>query len=113
MIKSYNPRHFEQFDPLPTYVAITEQYELLAKTKTGYTLQLAKLTIGKSISAGNQLCHVLFASLSDHGKRRAVVRTRVSGHERVFSAIMNAMLEVDVEFKSVTPCHSDMMLTAL
>ena len=65
------------------------------------------------MSAGNQLCHVLFESFSDHGERRAVARTRVSGYERVFSAVMKAMLEVGVEFESVTPCHSEMMLTAL
>lgn len=66
MISNYNPRPFEQFNPLPEYVAITEQYELLAKTKTGYTNTLAKLTIDKSVSAGNRLTHVLFEVLSDH-----------------------------------------------
>ena len=113
MIKNYNPRPFEQFTPLPTYVVITEQYELLAKTKTGYTIKLAKLTIGKSMSAGNPLSHALFESFSDHGERMAVARTRVSGNGRVFSAVMNAMMEVGVEFESVTPCHSEIMLTAL
>ena len=113
MIKNYNPRPFEQFNPLPTYVAITEQYELLAKTKTDYTIMIAKLTVGKSISAGKQLSHALFESFNDHGERRAVARTRVSGYERIFNAVMNAMLEVGVEFESVTPCHSEMLLTAL
>ena len=113
MIKNYNPRPFEQFTSLPTYVAITGQYELLATTKTGYTIRLAKLTIGQSVSAGNQLTHVLFESFSDHGERRAIARTRVSDNARVFIAVMNAMLEVSVEFESVTPCHSEMMLTAL
>lgn len=113
MIKNYNPRPFEQFTSLPTYVAISEQYELLATTKSGYTIRLAKLTIGQSVSAGNQLTHVLFESFSDHGERRAIARTRVSGNERVFIAIMNAMLEVGVEFESVTPCHSEIMLSAL
>ena len=113
MIKNYNPRPFEQFNSLPTYVTLTERYELLAKTKTGYTITLAKLTIGKSVSAGNQLSHVLFESFSDHGERRAVARTRVNGYERVFVAVMNAMMEVGVEFESITPCHSEMMLTAL
>ena len=113
MIKNYNPRPFEQFISLPTYVAISGQYELLAMTKTGYTIRLAKLTIDQSVSAGNLLSHVLFESFSDHGERRAIARTRVSGNERVFIAVMNAMLEVGVEFESVTPCHSEMMLTAL
>ncbi len=113
MIKNYNPRPFERSNPLPTYVAITEQYELLAKTKTGYTITLAKLTVGKSVSAGNQLSHALFEGFTDHGERMAVARIRVSGYERVFNAIMNAMMEVGVEFESVTPCHSEIMLTAL
>ena len=47
MIKNYNTRPFEQSIPLPTYVAITEQYELLVKTKTDYIIRLAKLTAGK------------------------------------------------------------------
>lgn len=113
MIKNYNPRPFEQFNPLPTYVAITEQYELLAKTKAGYTITLAKLTVGKSVSAGNQLSHALFEGFTDHGERMAVARTRVSGYERVFNAVMNAMMEVGVKFEAVTPCHSETMLTAL
>ena len=113
MIKNYNPRPFEQFNPLPTYVAITERYELLAKTKNGYTIRLAKLTIGQSVSAGNSLAHALFESFNDHGERRAVARTRVSGYERVFNAVMSAMMEVGVEFESITPCHSEVILTAL
>ena len=67
----------------------------------------------KSVSAGNPLTHVLFESFSDHGERRAIARTRVSGQEREFIAVMNAMLEVGVDFESVTPCYSEMMLTAL
>ncbi len=113
MIKNYNPRPFEQPNPLPTYVVITERYELLAKTKTGYTITLAKLTIGQSVSAGNQLTHALFESFNDHGERRAVARTRVSGYERVFNAVMNAMMEIGVEFEVVTPCHSEILLMAL
>ena len=113
MITNYNPRPFEQFNPLPTYVAISEQYELLAQTKTGYTIRLAKLIIGQSVSAGNPLTHAVFESFSDHGARMVVTRTRVSGHERVFNAVMNVMMEAGVEFESVTPCHYKMMLSAL
>ena len=113
MIKNYNPRPFEQFNPLPTYVVIIGLYELLAKTKTGYVIKLAKLTVSKSMSAGNQLSHILFESFSDHGERRAVAGTRVNGYEHVFAAVMDAMLEVGVKFESVTPCHFEMMLTAL
>ena len=113
MVRNYNPRPFEEFSSLPIYVVITEQYELIAKTKTGYTIRLAKLTIGKSVSAGNQLCHVLFESFSDHGERRAIAKTRMSNNERVFNAIMKAITEVGVEFESVTPCHSEIMLSAL
>ena len=113
MIKNYNPRPFEQANSFPSYVTVTERYELLAQTKNGYVITLAKLTIGKSVSAGNPLTHVLFESFNDHGERTAVARTRVSGYERVFSAVINAMMEVGVEFESITPCHSEMMLIAL
>ena len=113
MIKNYNPCPFEHFNALPNYVIVTEQYELLAKTKTGYVIKLAKLTVGKSMSAGNLLIHVLFESFSDHGERRTVARTRVSGYERVFNAVVNAMMEIGVEFESIAPCHSEVMLTAL
>ena len=113
MIKNYNPRPFEQLNPLPAYVDVTDRYELLAKTKSDYTITLAKLTVGNSVSAGNTLTHALFESFSDHGERMAVVRTRVSGYERVFNAVMNAMMEAGVEFESVAPCHFEVMLTAL
>ena len=113
MIKNYNPRSFEQLNSLPPYMVITEQYELLAKTKTGYIITLAKLTVGQSKSAGNPLNHVLFESFSDHGERMAVARTRIIGHGHVFSAVMNAMMEIGVEFESVALCHSETMLTAI
>ena len=113
MIKNYNPRPFEGFSTLPTYVAVTERYELLAKTKTGYTVRLAKLTVGKSVSADNQLVHALFEGFSDHGERRAIAKTRTSGCNREFNAVMNAMTEVGVEFEAIVPCHSEIMLSAL
>ena len=59
------------------------------------------------------MTHVLFEGFSDQGERIAVARTCMSGNDRVFCAVMNAMLEVGIEFESVTPCHSEMMLTAL
>ena len=93
MIKSYNPRPFEQSNPLPGYVAVTKRYELLAHTKNGYVITLAKLTIGQSLSAGNPLTHVLFESFSDHGERMVVTRTRVGGQGGEFIAVLNAMIE--------------------
>ncbi len=113
MIKNYNPRPFEQPNPLPSYVAITERYELLAQTKNGYVITLAKLTIGKSTSAGNALAHVLFESFSDHGERMTVARTRMSGQGSVFAAVINAMIEAGVEFDSVPLCHIETLLIAL
>ena len=113
MIKNYNPPPFEQLNPLPAYVDVTDRCDLIAKTKTGYTITLAKLTVGNSVSAGNTLTHALFESFSDHGERMAVARTRVSGYERVFNAVMNAMIEAGVEFESIAPCHFEIMLTAL
>ncbi len=113
MIRNYNPRPFEEFSTLPTYAAVTEQYELLAKTKTGYTIRLAKLTVGRSVSADNQLVHALFEGFSDHGERRAIAKTRMSSCNREFYAVMSAMTEVGVEFEPIAPCHSEIMLIAL
>lgn len=113
MIKNYNPRPFEQNNPLPSYVVVSAAYTLVAWTKNGYAITLAKLTVGESVSAGNPLTHALFESFSDHGERMAVARTRVSGYERTFTAVKNAMMEAGVEFEPVAPCHCETMLTAL
>ena len=112
MIKNYNPRPFEQASSLPTYVEITNQYELLARTKDNYVIRLVKLTVGKSMSAGKLLSHVLFESFSDHGERRAIARTRISG-QCAFFAVLNAMMEIGIDFEFVTPCHFEKVLTEL
>lgn len=113
MIKNYNPRPFERYSALPSYVTITDEYELLGQTKTGYIIRFAKLTIGKSNSAGNPLTHVLFESFSDHGERMVVTRTRVGGQGGEFIAVLNAMMDAGIEFESVIPCHFETLLTAL
>lgn len=84
MIKKYNPRPFEQVSSLPTYVEITNQYELLARTKDNYVIRLIKLTVGTSMSAGKPLSHVLFESFSDHGERRAITKTCIGGYNSAF-----------------------------
>ena len=113
MIKNYNPRPFEQASFLPAYVEVTHRYELLARVRGGYVINLAKLTVGKSLSAGKPLSHVLFESFSDHGERRAMARTRISGYDRAFYAVLNAMMEIGTEFEFVTPCHFEEILTEL
>ena len=113
MIKNYNPRPFEQPNPLPTYAVISGDYTLTATVKGGYVITLAKLTIGESVSADKPLTHALFQSFSDHGEQMFVARTRVSGYERAFAAVKNAMMEAGVEFEPVAPCHPETLLTAL
>lgn len=88
------------------------EYALLGKVKGGYVITLAKLSVGESMSAGNPLTHALFESFTDHGERMAVARTRVSGYDREFTAVKNAMFAAGVEFNSSPPCSSEEILTA-
>ena len=114
MIKNYNPRPFDGANSLPTYVIVTHKYELTARIKNGYTIMLAKLTVGQSVSSGNLLAHALFESFSDHGERMVITRVRVNGCKQIFlSAAMNAMIEAGVDFEFDTPCHFEMILTSL
>lgn len=113
MIKSFVLGRFNGWDTLPSYVTDVRAYTLMAVVKGGYTITLAKLTVGESMSAGNPLTHALFESFTDHGERMAIVRTRVSGYEREFVAVKNAMIGCGVEFNPVTPCTSTEMLNAL
>ena len=113
MIKNYTPRPFEKPNPLPVYVSGVNSYTLLGTVTGGYVITLGKLTVGESVSAGNPLTHALYESFSDHGERMAVARTRVSGVEREFAAVKNAMLEAGVEFEPIAPCHCEDLLNAL
>lgn len=113
MIKDFIPMAYTGSNPLPSYATtnVTE-YTLLGRIQGDYTITLAKLTIGDSVSAGNPLTHALFESFTDHGERRAVARTRVSGFDREFTAVKNAMFTAGVEFSSAPPCSSAELLTA-
>lgn len=113
MIKDFIPTPFTGPNPLPSYAtADTTEYTLLGTVQGGYTITLAKLTIGDSVSAGNPLTHALFESFTDHGARMAVARTRVSGFDREFTAVKNAMFAAGVEFNSAPPCSTEELLTA-
>lgn len=113
MIKDFIPRAYAGPNPLPTYAtADLIQYALLGKIRGGYVITLAKLTIGGSVSAGNPLTHALFESFTDHGERRGIARTRVSGSDREFTAVKNAMFAAGVEFTAAPPCGSEEILTA-
>lgn len=113
MIKGFTPALYEGPNPLPSYAATdVSEYTLLGEISGGYIITLAKLTIGESLSAGNPLTHALFESFTDHGKQSAVARTRVSGFEREFTAIKNAMFAAGVEFNSAPPCGAEEILTA-
>ncbi|MBR1760240.1 MAG: hypothetical protein IJ741_03570 [Schwartzia sp.] len=113
MIKSFTPRPFARMNPLPSYVTKVRTYILTALVVGGYKITLAILSIGDSVSAGNPLTHAMFESFSDHGERMSVTRTRVSGCEREFTAVKNAMAGAGVEFDPVAPCESEKMLQAL
>ena len=113
IIRSYTPMPFSKPNPLPPYATNIRQYELTAVVQGGYTITLAKLSIGDSMSAGNPLTHALFESFTDHGERMSVARTRVSGHEREFIAVKNAMIEAGVEFAPITPCASEALINGL
>lgn len=113
MIKNFISQQYEGVNGLPTYVNNLRIYTLTGEIAGGYTITLAKLTVGDSISAGNELTHALFESFTDHGKRAKAARTRASGYDREFSAIKNAMAETGVEFEPTAPCHSEALLRAL
>lgn len=113
MIKGFIPRDYAGPNPLPSYVTTgVMEYTLLGRIQDSYVITLAKLTVGDSMSAGNPLTHALFESFTDHGERRAVARTRVSGYDREFTAVKNAMSAAGVEFSSAPPCGADEILAA-
>lgn len=113
MIKDFIPQEFTGPNPLPTYATTNMmEYTLLGRVQGGYVITLARLTVGDSVSAGNPLTHALFESFTDHGKRCAVARTRVSGFDREFAAVKNAMFAAGVEFTAAPPCSSEEILTA-
>lgn len=114
MIKDFIPGPYDGPNPLPTYATTgMTEYTLLGEVQGGYIITLAKLTISDSMSAGNPLTHALFESFTDHGARMSVARTRVSGFDREFTAVKNAMFAAGVEFNSAPPCSSEEILTAL
>ena len=113
MIKDFTPMPYAGINPLPVYVSNVRTYKLIGGVPGGYTITLAKLTVGGSVSAGNPLAHALFESFSDHGEQMKTARTRVSGYDREFIAIKNAMIEAGVEFHPITTCSGEEILRAL
>ena len=113
MIKSFTPRPYDGANEIPGYATKVKKYTLLAEIKGGYVITLAKLKVGDSVSSGNELTHASFESFDDHGKRMAVVRTRVSGYNREAVAVQNAMVGAGVEFLRVTLTSSEDLLNAL
>lgn len=113
MIKSFTPQPYEGTNPLPVYVSDTKTYFLTAKVPGGYEITLAKLTTGESVSAGNPLSHALFESFTDHGVRAKAARTRVTGRDREFVAVKNAMMETGVQFLPALPNSCETILYAL
>lgn len=113
MIKNFIPQPYEGINPLPDYVNNVHTYALVGTVPGGYLVTLAKLTVGESISAGNPLTHALFESFSDHGVRQKAARTRVSGYDREFIAVKNAMIETGVEFNPAVPSPCETVLNSL
>jgi len=113
VIKNFVPQPYDGLNPLPSYVGNVRVYTLVATAPGNYNVTLAKLTVGDSVSAGNPLSHALFESFNDHGKQAKVVRTRVSGYDREFVAVKNAMIGAGVEFHPTLPCPCEDILTSL
>ena len=88
MIKDFTPMPYEGINPLPDYVTNIRAYTLVGTAPGGYRVTLAKLTVGESKSAGNPLA-------------------RVSGFDREFIAVKNAMIETGVDFFPTlsSPCE--------
>lgn len=110
MIKDFTPMPYEGISPLPDYVTGTQFYTLTGRTQEGYTVTLARLTIGDSKSAGNPLTHVLFESFDSHGATMKTARTRAGGLDREFIAVKNAMGAAGVKFHPALPCSSEAVL---
>lgn len=113
MIKSFTPQPYDGLTALPDYVCDTRFYTLVGQVPGGYTVTLARLTVGDSKSAGNQLTHVLFESYSDHGEPRKAVRTRMGGVDQEYVAVKNAMSAAGVEFHPALPCSCETVLRSL
>ena len=113
MIKNIVPQPFEDINTLPNYVTNVQSYTLIGVVPEGYRVTLAKLAVGESKSAGSPLGHALFESFNDHGERMKSVRTRVSGADREFVAVKNAMIEAGVEFYPTLPSSCEEVLRSL
>lgn len=117
MIKNVQLKPFDadKICELPTYVygGGIEKYTLVATVPGNYKIILAKLTIGTSVSGATTLSHAMFESYSEHGEKMSESKIRISGCEREFMAVKNAMSEVGIEFKSIAPCHFLDLLNAL
>ncbi len=107
MIKDFTPMPFEGINSLPDYVSNIRVYTLIGIVPGGYRVTFAKLTVGDSMSAGNPLAHALFESFDTHGERMKAARTRVSGYDREFIAVKNAMIETGMSFYPTlsSPCE--------
>ena len=105
MIKNVELKPYDKSNHLPTYVGDVKTYALIATVPGNYEINLAKLTVGTSVSAGNLLSHALFESYTDHGHKMIETKSRVSGYEREFMAVKSVMLEAGIEFDPIVPCH--------
>lgn len=113
MIKNFVPQPYEGINPMPDYVSNIRSYTLVGTAPGNYVVTLARLTVGESLSAGNPLTHALFESFTDHGERMKAARTRVSGYDREFIAVKNAMIETGVVFYPTLSSTCEELLQSL
>lgn len=113
MIKYFTPQPYDGLNTLPDYVKNVQVFTLTAIVVGGYTITLARLTIGDSVSAGTPLAHALFESFSDHGEQMKTARTRVTGLDREFVAVKSAMTATGVEFHPALPNSCETILYSL
>lgn len=99
MIKNFKAQPMGRQNKLPIYVSNINKYTLIGTIHKGYKITLARLSVGESVSAGNNLTHALFESYTDHGEQAKITRTRVCGVDRTYIAVRSAMCEAGVEFQ--------------
>lgn len=115
MIKSVDLKPFKKHELFPAYVYSNSVriYTLNATVPGGYEITLARIVVGKSMSGGAPLSHVLFESYTKNGQKMIEIKTRVSGYEREFNAVKQAMIKAGVEFEPIAPCHLEELLEGL
>ncbi len=113
MIKNFIPQPYDGLNAIPSYATNVRIFTLVATIPNSYEITLAKLTVGESVSQGNELSHAQFESYTDHGKRAKAARARAGGYDSEFIAVKNAMIVTGVEFHPTLPKPCEAVMQAL